>query len=188
MLVRERMTSPAVTITPETPFQEALKLMRDQKFRRLPVVDSAGKIVGIVSERDHAARVALASHLIERLGGELPAVEAEGQRHHDAQCADHRPGVAARGRGQLDGDAQDRRRARGGQPQSGRRRDHRDRHLPGLRGDVGRRRARAAADGAGARRVSGTLGETSRQAIAEQGGNDPERRLAGSRDRWQPAK
>jgi len=46
------MTSPAVTITPETPFQEALKLMRDKKFRRLPVVDSAGKIVGIVSERD----------------------------------------------------------------------------------------------------------------------------------------
>ena len=52
MLVRERMTTPAVTITPETPFQEALKLMRDKKFRRLPVVDSAGKIVGIVSERD----------------------------------------------------------------------------------------------------------------------------------------
>jgi acetoin utilization protein AcuB len=46
------MTTPAVTITPETPFQEALKLMRDKKFRRLPVVDSAGRIVGIVSERD----------------------------------------------------------------------------------------------------------------------------------------
>ncbi|MFZ1770228.1 MAG: CBS and ACT domain-containing protein [Caldilinea sp.] len=52
MLVRERMTSPAVTITAETPFQEALKLLRDKKFRRLPVVDGAGKIVGIVSERD----------------------------------------------------------------------------------------------------------------------------------------
>ncbi|MBE2237545.1 MAG: CBS domain-containing protein [Caldilineaceae bacterium] len=52
MLVRERMTSPAVTITAETPFQEGLKLLRDKKFRRLPVVDSAGKIVGIVSERD----------------------------------------------------------------------------------------------------------------------------------------
>ncbi len=57
MLVRERMTSPAVTIGPDTPFQEALKLMRDKKFRRLPVVDATGKIVGIVSERDllHAA-------------------------------------------------------------------------------------------------------------------------------------
>ncbi len=52
MLVRERMTSPAVSVTPETPFQDALKLMRDKKFRRLPVVDATGKIVGIVSERD----------------------------------------------------------------------------------------------------------------------------------------
>ncbi len=52
MLVRERMTSPAVTVTPETPFQDALKLMRDKKFRRLPVVDASGKVVGIVSERD----------------------------------------------------------------------------------------------------------------------------------------
>lgn len=52
MLVRERMTSPAVAISQDTPFQEALKLMRDKKFRRLPVVDANGKVVGIVSERD----------------------------------------------------------------------------------------------------------------------------------------
>ena len=52
MFVRERMSSPAVTITPETTFQDALKLMRDRKFRRLPVVDEAGRLVGIVSERD----------------------------------------------------------------------------------------------------------------------------------------
>ncbi|MBW7884291.1 MAG: CBS domain-containing protein [Caldilineaceae bacterium] len=52
MLVRERMTMPAVSIRPDTPFQDALKLMRDKKFRRLPVVDADGKLVGIVSERD----------------------------------------------------------------------------------------------------------------------------------------
>lgn len=52
MLVKERMTSPAMTVTPETSFQDALKLMRDHKFRRLPVVDHDGKLVGIVSERD----------------------------------------------------------------------------------------------------------------------------------------
>jgi len=46
------MTSPAVTVTPETPFQDALKLMRDKKFRRLPVVDTTNRVVGIVSERD----------------------------------------------------------------------------------------------------------------------------------------
>lgn len=57
MLVRDRMTSPAVTVHPETTFQDALNLMREHKFRRIPVVDDRGKLVGIVSERDllHAA-------------------------------------------------------------------------------------------------------------------------------------
>lgn len=52
MFVRDRMSMPAVTATPDTPFQEALKLMRDHRFRRLPVVDKKGQLVGIASERD----------------------------------------------------------------------------------------------------------------------------------------
>jgi acetoin utilization protein AcuB len=52
MLVRDKMSVPPVTITPETPFQDALKLMREQRFRRLPVVNRSGELVGIVSERD----------------------------------------------------------------------------------------------------------------------------------------
>ena len=52
MFVRDRMSLPAVTITPDTPFQDALKLMHDHRFRRLPVVNKRGKLVGIVSERD----------------------------------------------------------------------------------------------------------------------------------------
>jgi acetoin utilization protein AcuB len=52
MFVRDCMSMPAVTITPSTPFQDALKLMRDHRFRRLPVVDKKGKLAGIVSERD----------------------------------------------------------------------------------------------------------------------------------------
>ncbi len=57
MLVRDRMSSPAVTVTADTPFQDALSLMRERKFRRLPVVDERGHLIGIVSERDllHAA-------------------------------------------------------------------------------------------------------------------------------------
>jgi acetoin utilization protein AcuB len=57
MFVRDRMSSPPVTIGANTPFQDALKLMRDHQFRRLPVVNKNGKLVGIVSERDllHAA-------------------------------------------------------------------------------------------------------------------------------------
>jgi acetoin utilization protein AcuB len=52
MFVRDRMSSPAVTVEPDTPFQEALKLMRARQFRRLPVVNAQGTLVGIVSERD----------------------------------------------------------------------------------------------------------------------------------------
>lgn len=52
MFVRDCMSSPAVTITPDTPFQIALKAMHEHKFRRLPVVDKNGRLAGIVSERD----------------------------------------------------------------------------------------------------------------------------------------
>src|SRR5689334_18992297 len=57
MYVKHHMSSPALTITPDTPFQDALKLMHERRIRRLPVVDRNGKLIGIVSERDllHAA-------------------------------------------------------------------------------------------------------------------------------------
>ncbi len=52
MLVGERMSKPVITITPDTPLQEALAMMRKEKVRRFPVVDKHGKLVGIVSEKD----------------------------------------------------------------------------------------------------------------------------------------
>ena len=52
MLVKEYMTSPAATISAKTGIQAGLKMMKEGKFRRLPVVDDHGKLVGIVSERD----------------------------------------------------------------------------------------------------------------------------------------
>lgn len=57
MYVRDYMSSPAVTIPTDTSFSDALKLMKDRSIRRLPVVDSRDRLVGIVSERDllHAA-------------------------------------------------------------------------------------------------------------------------------------
>jgi acetoin utilization protein AcuB len=52
MLVGERMTRPVITISAETPIQEALAQMRREKIRRFPVVDERGKLLGIVAERD----------------------------------------------------------------------------------------------------------------------------------------
>lgn len=52
MFVRDRMSTPAVTITPDKVFREALKLMHGNRFRQLPVVDDGGELVGIIAERD----------------------------------------------------------------------------------------------------------------------------------------
>lgn len=52
MLVRDRMSSPAVTAAPDTVFRDALGLMRKHRFRRLPVVDEHDRLVGIVCEHD----------------------------------------------------------------------------------------------------------------------------------------
>ena len=52
MLVGERMTKRPITVDPETPFEDALHLMRREKIRRLPVVGKKGKLVGIVTEKD----------------------------------------------------------------------------------------------------------------------------------------
>lgn len=52
MLVREWMSRQPVTITTDTSITEALRVMRQKQVRRLPVLDEAGNMVGIVSESD----------------------------------------------------------------------------------------------------------------------------------------
>jgi acetoin utilization protein AcuB len=52
MLVRERMTQNPITVRDDASLYDALKLMRDNKVRRLPVLGKDGKLVGIVSEKD----------------------------------------------------------------------------------------------------------------------------------------
>ncbi len=52
MLVGSRMTPDPITITNDTAIDEALKLMRDKKVRRLPVLNAKGNLVGIVAEKD----------------------------------------------------------------------------------------------------------------------------------------
>jgi acetoin utilization protein AcuB len=52
MLVRDRMSRTPATVTPDTSYDEAMRLMRDRKVRRFPVVDRQNRVVGIVSEKD----------------------------------------------------------------------------------------------------------------------------------------
>jgi acetoin utilization protein AcuB len=50
--VRERMSRPAVTIVGDASLGEALALMVAHRIHYLPVVDDAGRLIGIVNEDD----------------------------------------------------------------------------------------------------------------------------------------
>jgi len=52
VLVYERMTRHPITVPPEMPVADALKLMRDENVRRFPVIDKKNKLVGIVTEKE----------------------------------------------------------------------------------------------------------------------------------------
>jgi acetoin utilization protein AcuB len=51
MLVSERMSHPVITVSPDTPIMDALRLMESEHIRRAPVVKD-GKLVGIVAQKD----------------------------------------------------------------------------------------------------------------------------------------
>ena len=52
MRVSEKMTASPVTTTVDTPVSEAIQILEDNNFRRLPVLDSQGLLVGIVTDRE----------------------------------------------------------------------------------------------------------------------------------------
>jgi acetoin utilization protein AcuB len=52
MLVRDHMSSPAVTVQTDADYKAAIRLMQEKSMHHLPVVDKAGELVGIAAERD----------------------------------------------------------------------------------------------------------------------------------------
>ena len=52
----EVMSSPAVTVSPETDLMQCCKLFEEKEIRRLPVVDQKGHCVGILSLTDVAEK------------------------------------------------------------------------------------------------------------------------------------
>ncbi len=52
MLVKERMSRHPITIRPETSLHDALRIMHEEKVRRLPVLSHEDELIGIVLERD----------------------------------------------------------------------------------------------------------------------------------------
>jgi CBS domain-containing protein len=48
------MSSPAVTVMPDTSLDNCIDLMEEHQLRRLPVIDEAGAVCGIVAQADIA--------------------------------------------------------------------------------------------------------------------------------------
>lgn len=124
------MTEPAITIGPRASVAEAARLMYDRRVKRLPVVNDAGKLLGILSRVDVLAvfarpdaeirneiahqvlpglviapekiKVAVRNGIVT-LSGELPAGQ---QRHAVVAAARHVQGVVAV-RDRFDGPSRD---------------------------------------------------------------------------------
>lgn len=64
LTVKDIMTSPVVTATPNESMVVALARMREFGVRRLPIVDEQGKLVGVISN----------SNLVEELSGLLDSL------------------------------------------------------------------------------------------------------------------
>ncbi|HKA29061.1 MAG TPA: DUF190 domain-containing protein [Candidatus Binatia bacterium] len=57
-MVRDVMTAPAVTVHESTHVPEAARLMHDRRLKRLPVIDDAGRLVGVLGRFDILSSIA----------------------------------------------------------------------------------------------------------------------------------
>lgn len=56
MTAGECMSTPCMTVTPETSLEDCCKLMEEHRIRRVPVADQNGRCCGMVSQADIARR------------------------------------------------------------------------------------------------------------------------------------
>lgn len=52
MKVREVMITSVITVSPSTTYEEAVRVLHENKISGVPVVNERGKITGIISEKD----------------------------------------------------------------------------------------------------------------------------------------
>ena len=79
--VEEIMSKPLIVVKPDTTIEEAAKVMRDYKIKRLIVIDDSGVMKGIIAEDDIVKLLPSLIELIEEkayaygLGGDGPYEE-----------------------------------------------------------------------------------------------------------------
>lgn len=65
MTARDVMSSPAVTVTPDTRIEDCCRTLEDKQVRRVPVIDDRGRCCGMVSQAD------IANHAPENMTAEV---------------------------------------------------------------------------------------------------------------------
>ncbi len=81
LVAADVMTTPAITVTPDTPIRDAVRILVEDHINHLPVVGPAGDLVGIVSRSDLLRVFAREDASIER---EVSQKVAEATRLLDA--------------------------------------------------------------------------------------------------------
>ncbi|GIR25188.1 MAG: hypothetical protein CM15mP39_09990 [Synechococcus sp.] len=56
LTVADVMTQPVLTVTPDTPLQQAVQMISDHHVSGLPVVDAEGRLIGELTEQDLMVR------------------------------------------------------------------------------------------------------------------------------------
>ncbi|MBX3159772.1 MAG: CBS domain-containing protein [Deltaproteobacteria bacterium] len=89
ILVREIMSSPAVTVTDDMGLRDCIDLLESRQIRRAIVVDATGRCVGIIATAD------IAQHASRRKSGELlekvsrPSITSTTSRSPGAAARSH---------------------------------------------------------------------------------------------------
>lgn len=91
MKVRDIMTEPVLTCTPQTSLAVAARLMQEADYGTLPVIDTGGRLVGIITDRD----VCLALAHTKRNAVNIPVREAMTPRVFSALLDDDVHGALA---------------------------------------------------------------------------------------------
>jgi acetoin utilization protein AcuB len=87
MVVRDVMTEDPFTIEPDAPLDSASDLMHAKDLRHLPVVDPAGRLIGIIADRD-LRRAALAAAVDEDVSAGGRRLRPSGQAQEDLSVQD----------------------------------------------------------------------------------------------------
>jgi acetoin utilization protein AcuB/CBS domain-containing protein len=84
--VRNWMSTPVISITPDTQLTEALALMHEHSIRRLPVVDINGRLCGIITVGDIRG-----ANVLRFVDVEMPDVVASLQRTEVVEVMSQEP-------------------------------------------------------------------------------------------------